>query len=213
MHRQSPQTRRESDSPTIARRPQPGPVTPEQRHRQRYMQSLGRFVDRMQALSRMLQHRFRSEEASETIDAHLSMIEEARNPASARDILGHIIEERVLGTIKPPQLEIRVDAALKALFDAALLASDWPALLITVSEQLSGMADPYDSGKGDITRLPTGSYVIVIGESYQGATALPAASHSNVVASPSEPPQTSKRVRRSPTGNVSNSALEIGITA
>ena len=96
-------------------------------------------------------------------------------------------------------------------FDAALVASDWPALLVTVSDQLTAMADPYDAGKGDITRLPTGSYVIVIGEAYQAA-ALPAASHSKDVAS-SALPATSKRVKRSSAGNVSSIELSIGLTA
>lgn len=205
--RQSPQTNQGRQGSQLTRL-LPGPLTPTERHRQRYMAALGRFVKHMSALSRMIRHRYRSDEASETIDAHLSMIEDIRGVASARDILGQIIEERVLGTIKPPQLELRVDAAIKALFAAAQIENDWPALLIEVTEQVAGMADPYDSARGDITRMPTGSYLVIVGYS----AAMPTASHSNSLASLALP-ETSSKVTRSSRGKLSRHSGSAAMTA
>lgn len=177
------------------------------------MHALGSTCDSLQKVAAMLRHRYRSEEAAETIEASLEMLLDCRSPADARDVLGQIIQERVVGTIKPPQLEVRIHAAISALFAASLPESDWPASLIEVSAQVAGMMDPYDAARGDVTRLPTGAYVIVIGEAYQGEALSPAASHSNVVDSPSLPPVSSKRVRRSPAGKVSASELATGTTA
>lgn len=192
----------------------PALPTPCPRHRRRYMGALGRLCNSLRQLATMLQHRYRSEEVAETLAAHLDMIEECRNPADARDVLGQIIEERVPGTIKPPQLEVRLNAAIKAMFDAALQTADWPALLIEVADQTCAMFDPYDSAAGDIGRLPTGSYVIVIGElPYGGKTVSPAASQLNSLASLSLPPQTSAKTRRSPSGKVPKNTAETGTTA
>lgn len=199
MRQHSPQTIREPEAPTLQRR-----------YRQRFMHALGASCNSLQKVAAMLRHRYRSEEAAETIEASLEMLLDCRSPADARDVLGQIIEERVVGTIKPPQLEVRIHTAISALFDASLQASDWPASLIVVAEQVAGMMDPYDAARGDVTRLPTGAYVIVIGEAYQGGALMPAASHSNVVASPSEPPMMSKRTRRSSAGKVSSSELATG---
>jgi len=202
MRQQSPKTTREPEAPTLQRR-----------HRQRFMHALGSACDSLQKVAAMLRHRYRSEEAAETIEASLEMLLDCRSPADARDVLGQIIQERVVGTIKPPQLEVRIHTAISALFDASAPDSDWPASLITASEQVAGMMDPYDSARGDVTRLPTGAYVIVIGEAYQGGALMPAASHSNVVAADSLPPVSSKRVRQSPSGKVSRSELATGTTA
>lgn len=176
------------------------------------MHALGKFAQSLQALARMVQHRYRSDEAAETLAAHIEMIEEVRSPADARDVLGQLIEERVPGTIKPPQLEVRVNTAIQALFEAALETSDWPALLIRVAEQTAAMFDPYDSAGNDIARLPTGSYVIVIGEAHGGST-VPAASHSNSLASPSLPPMISARTNRPSSGKVQKKLAETGMMA
>lgn len=202
MRQQSPKTTREPEAPTLQRR-----------HRQRFMHALGATCDSLQKVAVMLRHRYRSEEAAETIEASLEMLLDCRSPADSRDVLGQIIQERVVGTIKPPQLEVRIHTAISALFDASSPDSDWPARLITAAEQVAGMMDPYDAARGDVTRLPTGAYVIVIGEAYQGEPLMPATSHSNVVASASLPPQISSRVRRSPSGKVNSSELATGTTA
>lgn len=188
--------------------------TPCPRHRRRYMGALGRLCHHLRKLAEMLQHRYRSEEVAETLAAHLDMIEECRTPADARDVLGQLIEERVPGAIKPPQLEVRINAAIAAMFAAALQDSDWPALLIEVADQTAAMFDPYDAAANDIGRLPTGSYVIVIGEVPQGARMVsPAASQPNSLASSSLPPKTSARTRRSPSGKVAKKAAETGTIA
>ncbi len=188
-----PPTRREPDAPD-----------PATRHRKRVMLALGRWCRSLSDLAAMLVYRYRSDEAGATLRAHLGMIDDVRSPGQACDVLGQIIEERIAGTIKPPQLETLVDEVMQLLMAAASStdATVWPALLLRAAQLQQRMFDPYDAAANDITRLPTGTYLIVVGPAPDVQVPGPAASHSNTVVSPATP-ATSKRVTRRPSAKVS----------
>lgn len=192
-----PPTRNEASAPT-------NPSN--QRHRQRVLGALGRLCRTFEALAQRLVFRFRSDEAGDTLDAHRALLEEVKTVGQARDVLGEILEEWIHGTIRPPQLEAQVHSAITSIFAAADPAdpSAWPGHLLRAAEVQRLMFDPYGHDSAHIERLPTGTYLITLGQ-------VPTASHSNSEAV-SALPATSRRVTRSSSRKVLTSTESQSIT-
>ena len=172
------------------------------------MRALRRLAVGLQQLADMVEFRFRSLEAGTVLRAHLEMIESIRSPAEARDILGELIEGHVAGAVRPPQLDSMLTETLRAMFEASDPSDEqaWPAAMLRASTLQTRMFDPYESASAELTRLPTGTYVIALCDH------VPMASQANVV-SVSADPETSRSVTRSAARKVSTANGSQSMTA
>lgn len=197
-----PQPPRQPDAPI------PHPI----RHRKRVMRVSERLFETLTRVAELLRNRYRSHEAADALELHQETLGECRSPADLREEIGEILETHGASRIKPPQLAVQIETALRHLFAACDPdASDsagvpiWPVHLLAVADLCGQMLDPYAAATCDLARLPTGTYLISLVPVLDAPPQLPAASNSKSVV-PLASFETSTSVAKSSSGKVKRSA-------
>lgn len=161
------------------------------------MKTAALLLETLDALLDLLRNRYRTGEGADWIADTIEEFESARNPEELREALAECLLDYSPGRMKPPRIDELVGGSLRALYEmTGEGCADLGGKAVQIRDACMRMLDPYDAQAKQLTRFPSGVYVL--------APAGYTTTHQATVESSAASPETSIKVTRSPAGRVRN---------